>query len=117
MEPLDIENVIADILNMLSLSNSNSSLVTRITSIVNGTVQAISLRLGGIPVPEMLSYIVRDVAIARYNRIGSEGSTKHDVEGEGITFLKDDFLPYTNDLSSFLKMVNSKRGSGIVHFM
>lgn len=34
--------------------------------------------------PEEIKYILRDVAIARFNRLDSEGSTKHSREGENF---------------------------------
>ena len=117
METLNIENVIADVLSMLSLSDSSESgLLARGSSIVSGVMQSLSLRLGCLPVPEMLSYIVRDVSLARYNRLGSEGTSKHEVEGESMTFSKDDFAPYESDIAAYAKMSRT-RGGGVVHFL
>ena len=47
-------------------------------------------------VPERLKYIVVEIAVRRYNRIGSEGFQSDSVEGHSITFHdpEKDFEPY-----------------------
>lgn len=42
-------------------------------------------------VPDNLSFIVEEVAVKRYNRIGSEGMTTESVEGRTNTFQANDF--------------------------
>lgn len=58
--------------------------------------------LGGIEPPESLDYIVLEVTIKRYNRIGSEGLSSHSVEGESLSFSNDDFAEFTEDVKAFL---------------
>lgn len=117
MAPLDVEAVEADVLAMLSLTgSSDAGLLARVSSIVAGVVQALSLRLGGMPVPALLSYVVRDVSLARYNRLGSEGAARHDVEGESVTFRTDDFAPYASDIAAAVKL-GKTQGGGVVHFL
>lgn len=42
-------------------------------------------KLGGVSsIPEQLSYIVTEVCISRFNKIGSEGLESHTVEGESM---------------------------------
>ncbi|GIO18155.1 phage head-tail connector protein [Oceanobacillus oncorhynchi subsp. incaldanensis] len=47
-------------------------------------------------VPKKLQYIVVEIAIRRYNRLGSEGMQSDSVEGHSVTFydLEKDFEPY-----------------------
>lgn len=52
--------------------------------------------------PASLGHIVVDVALARYNRIGSEGLTSHTVEGETQTFTDDDFASYDDDIQAYM---------------
>ncbi len=67
--------------------------------------------LGGIEPPESLDYIVTDVSIRRYNRIGSEGMSSHSVEGESITFTDSDFAGFEEDIQAFLNtQKDSARG-------
>lgn len=58
--------------------------------------------LGGLEPPDSLSYIVRDVAIIRFNKIGSEGVDSHTVEGESMSFTDDDFGQFADEIQAFL---------------
>lgn len=51
--------------------------------------------------PAALEYIVVEVSISRFNRIGSEGYTSHSVEGENVSLSTDDFAPYMSDISAW----------------
>lgn len=44
-------------------------------------------------VPVSLEYIVTEIAVARFNRIGNEGMSAYSQEGESITY-GDDISPY-----------------------
>lgn len=72
--------------------------------------------LGGVEPPDSLSYIVRDVAIIRFNKIGSEGVDSHTVEGESMTFTEDDFSQFKDEIQAFL---DTQKGSarGKVRFL
>lgn len=48
-----------------------------------------------------MDYIVTEVAIVRFNRIGSEGFQSHTVEGESVGFLNSDFEPYMSDIQAY----------------
>lgn len=64
-------------------------------------------------IPASLEYIVTEVTIRRFNRIGSEGLSSHTVEGETMTWPDDDFEPYNSDIQAFLDAQDdpsSKRG-------
>ena len=49
--------------------------------------------LGGMEIPGSMEYIVIEVAISRFNRIGSENMSSHSVAGESITYTETDFDP------------------------
>ena len=90
----------------------------RVTIIVSGVTQSLSIRLGGVPVPATLDYIVRDVSLSRYNRLGSEGASSHAVEGETMTWTKDDFEPYAADIAAWAaQQMQKPSGGGIVRFL
>ena len=57
--------------------------------------------LGGIEPPEELNYIILDVAIIRFNRIGSEGLSSHTVEGESLSWSDNDFAGYMDDIRAY----------------
>ena len=50
--------------------------------ILDSTQSRLKVLLGGVEPESDLEYIVIEVSIARYNRIGSEGLSTHTVEGE-----------------------------------
>lgn len=60
-------------------------------------------------VPEALRYIVTEVSVARYNKIGSEGLSSHSVEGETMNWADDDFSPYQSEMEAWQKS-NTKAG-------
>ena len=61
--------------------------------------------------PDSLNYIIREVSIIRFNKIGSEGMKSHTVEGESQQFVDSDFDGYKDDIQSFLESQNeSKKG-------
>ena len=50
----------------------------------------------GKDIPSDLNYIVEEITVRRFNRIGTEGMQSESVEGHSVTFydLKDEFTPY-----------------------
>ena len=62
--------------------------------IISGTKKRLKALLGGVEPPDELSYIVLDVSVIRFNRIGSEGLASHTVEGESQSWDSDDFSGY-----------------------
>lgn len=66
-------------------------------------------------VPTELEYIVTEVSIVRYNRIGSEGVTNHSVEGETMSFSDNDFKGYLNDIEAWKNKKNEVKG--VVKFL
>ena len=66
-------------------------------------------------VPSELEYIVTEVSIVRYNKIGSEGVTSHSVEGETMSFSDNDFKGYSNDIEVWKNKKNEVKG--VVKFL
>ena len=66
-------------------------------------------------VPTELEYIVTEVSIVRYNRIGSEGVTNHSVEGETMSFSDNDFKGYLDDIEVWKNKKNEVKG--VVKFL
>lgn len=54
-------------------------------------------------VPSELSWIIDDLVIKRWNRIGSEGYRSEAVEGHRIEFSSDDLKEYLGYLSDFYR--------------
>lgn len=72
--------------------------------------------LGGIEPPDSLSYIVREVSIIRYNKIGSEGVASHTVEGESLSFVDSDFDGFAEEIQAFLN-TQKDNARGKVRFL
>lgn len=77
---LDIEDSLQD--GVLGI------LISNVTSHLKGLL--------GKEVPTDLNYIIEEITIRRYNRVGTEGMKSESVEGHRIDFydLKDEFVPY-----------------------
>lgn len=103
------------ILILLGLDSPTQAMTDKLETIIGMTEQRLAFLLG-IPVngiPTELSYIVVEVTIARFNRIGSEGVSSHTVQGESLTWSDDDFKPYMDDIQEWLNAqdeVNTTRG-------
>lgn len=78
--------------------------------------QRLKNKLGGIEPPYELEYIIIDVVIVKYNRIGSEGISSHSVEGESLTFTDDDFAKFDKDIQDYLNSQKDSK-SGKVRFL
>lgn len=91
------------VLTLLGISDPTSEVTTLLNTIISMTQQRLMLRLGTSAVPAELAYIVAEVSVVRYNRIGSERLTSHSVEGEAMTWnAEDDFKPYSAEISGWL---------------
>lgn len=101
------------ILILLGLDSPTQAMTDKIETIMELTEQRLGFLLGQTVIPTELSYIVVEVTIARFNRIGSEGVSSHTVQGESLTWSDDDFKPYMDDIQEWLNAqdeVNTTRG-------
>lgn len=73
----------------------------QIETIVNLTESRLKVLLGVDEIPSKLEYILIEVSIRRYNKIGSEGVTTHNVEGESMTFSDNDFGAFKEDIQTW----------------
>ena len=77
--------------------------------IENARRQVLSYLPSGIKeVPEALAYIVTEMAVARFNRIGNEGMSAYSQEGESITY-GSDISPYLTAIQTWNEK-NSTKG-------
>lgn len=83
--------------------------------IIRLTTNRLKTLLGVEEVPTELEYIVTEVTIVRYNKIGSEGVTSHSVEGETMSFNDNDFKGYLNDIEVWKNKKNEVKG--VVKFL
>lgn len=96
---------------MLGIASDDTGRDDLLELIIESAKARLKTLLGGIEPPASLEYIIRDVAIIRFNRIGSEGMTSHTVEGESQTFADSDFDGFMGDIQAFLEsQKDSARG-------
>ena len=81
-----------DLKLLLGIDAQDSDKDDMLTLIISTVTARLRLLLGGIEPPDSMVHIIREVAVIRYNRIGSEGLTSHSVEGETLSFA-DGTLP------------------------
>ena len=95
----------------LGIQESDTSLDSKLNLILAGTRSRLKALLGGQDPPEELNYIITEVSVIRFNRIGSEGFSSHSVEGESPTFAEDDFAGYRDDIQAWLNnQKDAKKG-------
>lgn len=87
------------LLGIASDDNDRNSLLLLLVSSVTARLKNL---LGGIDPPESLDYIVREVTVIRFNKIGSEGMSSHSVDGESLQFTDNDFEGFMDDIQAFL---------------
>ncbi len=104
--------VIDDVKALLGIEDEDSKLNVIITL----TENRLKTLIGKTEVPSELEYIVTEVSIARFNRIGSEGLSGHTVEGEALTFKDNDFDQYADDIQTW-RDAQSDQDIGRIRFL
>lgn len=110
---MDNKKILEVLKRMLGFSkdDSDEERDALLQSIILNTLSRLKLLLGGTEPPEDMQYIVVDVSIKRFNRIGSEGFTSHSIEGESNSFAGNDFDEFKDDINTFLEsQKDSHRG-------
>lgn len=103
--------------DMMALLGLKDDLQKELIEIIDKiTRQRLAVLLGVDEVPENLEYIVTEVAVSRFNRIGAEGASSHTVDGESLSFLDDDFKPYEKEMAAYLSKAQGG-GYGAVRFL
>jgi hypothetical protein len=68
-------------------------------------------------VPNDLDYIVDEVAIARFNRIGSEGMASESMDGHSATYDSIDFNAFERDIVDYINAHAPDVKKGKVRFL
>lgn len=97
---------------LLGLSDEDdATLDLKLRLLLDGARKRLKRLLGGIEPPEEMEDIMVEVAIKRFNRIGSEGLDSHSVEGESLSFSDRDFDEFSGEIQAWLNaQKESKRG-------
>ena len=68
-------------------------------------------------IPDELDYIVDEVTIVRFNRIGSEGMTQESMDGHSATYsIESDFKAYEGDIIAYINQYVDPQ-KGVVRFI
>ena len=62
-------------------------------------------------VPSPLDWVVEEVAVKRYNRIGAEGMSSESIDGRSTKFQENDFDEYLSIIEDEFPSTSSKKGS------
>lgn len=110
--------MLEDFRRMLGLSDQrDNELNKKLSWILETTKARLRVLLGGIDPGNDLDYIITEVSIVRYNRIGSEGMSSHNVEGETTSFLNSDFGPYMDDIQAYKDTKNIDTSKGGIRWV
>ena len=100
--------MIEDLKLLLGLEDTDKKTEQQLQLILNATKQRLKFLLGGLEPPEEMEYIILDVSVIRFNRIGSEG--------ESLSWSENDFAGYMDDIQSYLDSQREAR-KGKVKFL
>lgn len=64
-------------------------------------------------IPSELNFIIEEMVINRFQKLGSEGMKSESVEGRSVTYREDEFKPYLSILETYIP---KQDGSGKVMF-
>lgn len=106
------DKILEEVLVLLEMKNHENPPLEKLEIIVKLVMRRLCSLLGTTAVPEELSYIVVEVSVIRFNRIGSEGMSIHNVEGESSTYMDDDFQGFKEDIQRFLDSKNQDSAKG-----
>ena len=82
---------------------------TRINEIIKLTKAKILSYIKEAELPDELEFILIELSVQRYNRIGSEGISSESVDGKSVSY-EDDFENYKHYLDEYMTRNNTSRG-------
>ena len=108
--------MLEDLKLLLGLEDTDKKTETAATADSECHETAVEISSCGLEPPEEMEYIILDVSVIRFNRIGSEGLSSHSVEARAFPGLKM-ILPDTwIDIQSYLDSQREAR-KGKVKFL
>lgn len=72
--------------------------------------EKILLYLGTDSIPNSLGWIVVELSVARFNRIGSEGLTTESVDGKQNSYVEDELAQYKHYLNEYMRENTKNKG-------
>lgn len=72
------------------------------------TKERLQIKMKIVPIPSEYEYIVNDVVLKRFNRIGNEGMESYSQEGLSMTFNDSDFDEYIDEINDYIEANDPK---------
>lgn len=107
--------MLSDLKMLLGITDTSQD--DKLSWIINATRSRLRLLLGGVDPPESMDYIITEVSVIRFNRIGSEGMKSQSVEGESLNFSDNDFEGYMDEIQAYLDSENCVARKGGFRFL
>lgn len=102
------ETALQRIQNILDVDEKNLPILTEL---MNVQIDILMEKLGSIPVPASLTFIVVETTIARYRRVGAEGISDKKIDAISNAYLDDLFAPYEGIISKYATPTGDKSKS------
>ena len=80
-----------------------------ITEIVNITEAKILNYINDIEMPIELEFVLIELSVQRFNRIGSEGISSESIDGKSVSY-DDDFVGYKHYLDGYISRNSVRKG-------
>lgn len=112
-------SIFEDVKLLIDVDSGESGLDDKIDLIIKHAKRQVLLRLPSDieEVPPELEYIVCEVSVARFNRLGNEGMSSYSQEGESISFDDaNDIDVYDSDIKEWIARREGKK-RGVLRFI
>ena len=80
-----------------------------ITEIVNITESKILNYINANEIPKELEFVLIELSVQRFNRIGSEGISSESIDGKSVSY-DDDFIGYRHYLDDYISRNSVRKG-------
>ena len=80
-----------------------------ITEIVNITESKILNYINATEMPKELEFVLIELSVQRFNRIGSEGIASESIDGKSVSY-DDDFIGYKHYLDDYISRNSVRKG-------
>lgn len=104
--------MLKDLKLLLGIDPEDKTQDKKLQWILKSARARLKVLLGGLDPPPEMGHIITEVAVIRFNRIGSDGMTINNVEGEDQHFSSSDFSGFMDEIHAWLdtQNPNSRRG-------
>ena len=89
---------VQDIKTLLLLPADNTKRDSVIAKLLSNVEKQLKALIKNETIPDDLSFVVEEITVIRFRRLGSEGMNTESVEGHSVTYNLDDFKPYAQIL-------------------